>query len=142
MPKERNAGSKAPQEDPEYLARRAKNNEAIKKSREKARAKAAETKQRVDELKTDNKQLEDKISALDQEMKFLKDVFIAHGPRGGEASSSTATSGSGAVTPASVEAAARAAAPTPQVAAQVPKTEQQPEDSLDDLLSLLDRTPS
>jgi len=138
MPKERNVGNK---DDPEYLARRAKNNEAIKKSREKARAKAAETKQRVEELRTDNKQLEDKISALDQEMKFLKEVFIAHGPRGGEASS-TATSGSGPVTPAAVEAAARAAAPTPQVAAQVPKTEQPPEDSLDDLLNLLDRTPS
>merc|ERR1719317_1184834 len=65
-------------EDPEYLEKRAKNNEAIKKSREKARAKAKETQQKVDHLKKDNKRLEDKITVLGQEMQFLKEVFLAH----------------------------------------------------------------
>merc|ERR1712013_652428 len=64
--------------DPEYLEKRAKNNEAIKKSREKARAKAKETQQKVDHLKKDNKRLEDKITVLGQEMQFLKEVFLAH----------------------------------------------------------------
>ena len=80
-------------DDPEYLAKRAKNNEAIKRSREKARQKVAhtkhvssvkilcefmknsystqllqatETKEKVDALKSDNKELEDKITALGQ----------------------------------------------------------------------------
>ena len=64
--------------DPEYLEKRKRNNEAIKKSREKARAKAEETQKRVTELKTDNKRLEDKINVLGKEMQFLKDIFIAH----------------------------------------------------------------
>merc|ERR1712083_954361 len=58
--------------------KRARNNEAIKKSREKARAKAKFTQQKVDDLKKDNKRLEDKINVLGQEMQFLKDVFLAH----------------------------------------------------------------
>merc|ERR1712014_424115 len=65
-------------DDPEYKEKRARNNEAIKKSREKARAKAKYTQQKVDDLKKDNKRLEDKINVLGQEMQFLKDVFLAH----------------------------------------------------------------
>ena len=70
---------------------------------------ANETKEKVDALKSDNKELEDKISALGQvvkwimsiwgqtvtkvfqEMKFLKDVFIAHA---GNSSNSAATASS------------------------------------------------
>ena len=77
-------------DDPEYLAKRAKNNEAIKKSREKARLKANETKDRVANLKADNKRLEDQISVLGQEMKFLKDILVAHAS--GSKASSTVTS--------------------------------------------------
>ena len=63
-------------EDPEYLEKRKRNNEAIKKSREKAREKAAKTQERVEFLKDDNKKMEDKINVLGQEMKFLKDIFL------------------------------------------------------------------
>ena len=75
MPK---ASKQVDKNDPEYLEKRKRNNEAIKKSREKAKAKAEETQRKVDHFKTDNKRLEDKISVLGQEMQFLKDIFLAH----------------------------------------------------------------
>ena len=50
--------------DPEYLEKRKRNNEAIKKSREKAKQKAEETQKKVDILRKDNKRLEDKINVL------------------------------------------------------------------------------
>lgn len=71
--------------DPEYLEKRKRNNEAIKKSREKAKQKAEETQKRVDILRKDNKRLEDKISVLGQEMQFLKDIFLAHAGANGKA---------------------------------------------------------
>ena len=75
MPK---ASKQVDKNDPEYLEKRKRNNEAIKKSREKAKAKAEETQRKVDHFKHDNKRLEDKISVLGQEMQFLKDIFLAH----------------------------------------------------------------
>ena len=75
MPKQ---GKSIDKNDPEYLEKRKRNNEAIRKSREKAKAKASETGEKVDFYKKDNKRLEDKISVLGQEMQFLKDIFLAH----------------------------------------------------------------
>lgn len=132
MPKDRNNPGK---DDPEYLAKRAKNNEAIKRSREKARQKASETKEKVDALKSDNKELEDKITALGQEMKFLKDVFIAHASNtsDGAASSSAATSST------IVSGGIPAAPPAPGVEGEV--KEEQSDDFLTDLLAQLDPPP-
>ena len=64
--------------DPEYIEKRAKNNEAIKRTRQKAKEKAKETETKLENLRTENKSMEDKISVLDQEMKFLKDVYETH----------------------------------------------------------------
>ena len=75
MPKQ---SKQVDKDDPEYLERRKKNNEAIRKSRDKAKAKASETSEKVDYFKKDNKRLEDKISVLGQEMQFLKEIFLAH----------------------------------------------------------------
>ena len=75
MPKQSKQVDKS---DPEYLLRRQRNNEAIRKSREKAKVKASETTEKVEHFKKDNKRLEDKISVLGQEMQFLKDIFLAH----------------------------------------------------------------
>ena len=69
MPK---AAKQVDKNDPEYLEKRKRKNEAIKKCREKAKAKAEETQRKVETLKKDNKMLEDKISVLGQEMQFLK----------------------------------------------------------------------
>ena len=62
--------------DPEYLEKRRRNNEAIKKSREKAREKANKTEERIEELKRDNKETEEKIERLGSEMNFLKDILL------------------------------------------------------------------
>ena len=56
---------------------------------------AAETKEKVDTLKTDNKRLEDKIEVLGQEMKFLKDIFIAHASGSAPSPAAGAASGRG-----------------------------------------------
>ena len=69
MPK---APKQVDKNDPEYLEKRKRNNEAIKKSREKAKAKAEETQRKVETLKKDNKMLDDKIIVLGQEMQFLE----------------------------------------------------------------------
>jgi len=62
----------------EYLNKRARNNDAVKRSRQKAREKANETSTRVQKLKTENEKLEDRIKLLSKELTFLKDIFLAH----------------------------------------------------------------
>jgi len=64
--------------DEEYLNKRARNNDAVKRSRQKAREKANETSSRVQKLKTENEKLEEKIKLLSKELTFLKDIFLAH----------------------------------------------------------------
>eukprot|EP00095_Tigriopus_kingsejongensis_P001764 maker-scaffold183_size276960-snap-gene-1.29 protein:Tk01764 transcript:maker-scaffold183_size276960-snap-gene-1.29-mRNA-1 annotation:"ccaat enhancer-binding protein gamma" len=64
--------------DTEYQSRRARNNEAVKRSREKARQRAKETHERVSKLKTENEMLEERIKLLSKELTFLKDIFMAH----------------------------------------------------------------
>nr|ACO15152.1 CCAAT/enhancer-binding protein gamma [Caligus clemensi] len=63
---------------PDYLTKRARNNEAVKRSREKSRQKANETHDRVDSLKKENEMLEERIKLLSKELTFLKDIFMAH----------------------------------------------------------------
>merc|ERR1712173_380990 len=64
--------------DPVYKEKRAKNNEAIKRTRQKAKEKAKETETRLENLRSENKSMEDKIDILGKEMKFLKDVYETH----------------------------------------------------------------
>ena len=67
--------------DEEYLNKRARNNDAVKRSRQKAREKANETNSRVQKLKNENEKLEEKIKLLSKELTFLKDIFLAHSGR-------------------------------------------------------------
>ena len=67
--------------DEEYLNKRARNNDAVKRSRQKAREKANETNSRVQKLKNENEKLEEKIKLLSKELTFLKDIFLAHAGR-------------------------------------------------------------
>ncbi len=62
----------------EYLAKRSRNNEAVRRSREKARQKAKETHERVSSLKQENEMLEQRIKLLTRELSTLKDIFLAH----------------------------------------------------------------
>jgi len=64
--------------DPHYVEKRAKNNDAVKKSREKTRMKAKETMEKVSILKQENEMLEERIKLLHKELVFLKDIFFAH----------------------------------------------------------------
>ena len=64
--------------NPDYWAKRARNNEAVKKSREKAREKAKETTDKLSKLKVENEKLEGKVKLLSKELDFLKRVFLAH----------------------------------------------------------------
>jgi len=64
--------------DPHYIEKRSKNNDAVKKSREKTRQKAKETMEKVTQLKQENEMLEERIKLLAKELTFLKDIFMAH----------------------------------------------------------------
>lgn len=62
----------------EYTKRRERNNIAVKKSREKSRAKAKETSEQVNRLRSENEMLEQKVQILSKELSVLKDLFLAH----------------------------------------------------------------
>lgn len=63
--------------DAEYVSRRARNNEAVKKSREKARQRARKVRESVNKLKVENERLAERIKLLSLELTFFKDVFLA-----------------------------------------------------------------
>ena len=78
-PAKTDTGSQNEEEpDEDYLNKRARNNDAVKRSRQKAREKANETNTRVQKLKNENEKLEEKIKLLSKELTFLKDIFLAH----------------------------------------------------------------
>ena len=62
--------------DSEYQQRRQRNNIAVKKSREKSRARAQMTTAKVEELRRENNELEGKISVLSKELDLLKDLLV------------------------------------------------------------------
>jgi len=72
-------------EDPDYEEKRRKNNEAIRKSREKQKQKQKETQAQVDALKQENQQYEGQIKELEGQMEMLKGIFKAHAMRGAAA---------------------------------------------------------
>jgi len=72
------AADPADEGDEDYLNKRARNNDAVKRSRAKAKAKITETHDRVTILKKENQSLEGKIKSLSDQLTFLKDIFIAH----------------------------------------------------------------
>lgn len=50
----------------------------MKRSRVKSKLRTQQTLERVNQLKTENELLEEKIKMLTKELGFLKDLFIAH----------------------------------------------------------------
>jgi len=64
--------------DDDYQNKRARNNDAVKRSRAKAKAKVGETSERVNNLKAENEELESKIKIVSKELQLLKDMFVAH----------------------------------------------------------------
>ncbi|XP_023721592.1 CCAAT/enhancer-binding protein gamma-like isoform X2 [Cryptotermes secundus] len=62
----------------DYRRRRDRNNQAVKRSRVKSKLRTQQTLERVNQLKTENEMLKQKICMLTKELGFLKDLFLAH----------------------------------------------------------------
>jgi len=64
--------------DTEYEIRRQRNNDAVRKSREKAREKSQQVSQRMKLLRNENDSLEEKKKLLKKELSMLKEMFLAY----------------------------------------------------------------
>ncbi|KAI0229678.1 CCAAT/enhancer-binding protein gamma, partial [Lamellibrachia satsuma] len=62
----------------DYLNKRERNNVSVKKSRQKSRSRAREMKDRVENLRMENADLENKVALLSKELGILKELFISH----------------------------------------------------------------
>lgn len=60
----------------EYFEKRARNNVAVRKSREKAKLRQGVTETRVDQLVNENDRLQKKVDLLSKELNVLKSLFI------------------------------------------------------------------
>lgn len=68
---------KEPKKDTaEYYEKRARNNVAVRKSREKAKIRQNVTETRVQELTSENERLQKKVDLLSKELTVLKSLFI------------------------------------------------------------------
>lgn len=71
----------------EWRQKRDRNNDAVRKSREKSKKRIQETEHRVRELEEENRQLQSKITLLAKELNVLKSLFtsagVAQPPLGG-----------------------------------------------------------
>jgi len=64
-----------PKDTAEYVEKRERNNEAVKKSREKSREQAKHTVEKVTKLRSENEHLEQQVEILSKELVVLKDLF-------------------------------------------------------------------
>ncbi|KAK3576390.1 hypothetical protein CHS0354_018937 [Potamilus streckersoni] len=72
-----NKRKRLPEKDTEeYFDKRARNNVAVRKSREKAKQRQQETEERVQQLASENEQLQKKVDLLSKELHVLKSLFI------------------------------------------------------------------
>ena len=72
----RNRKRQPPKDTPEYYEKRARNNVAVRKSRDKAKLRQQETEDRVNSLQEDNENLQKKVDLLTKELNVLKSLFI------------------------------------------------------------------
>jgi len=61
----------------EYKEKRMKNNVAVKKSRDKSKAKAREAQTRVQQLQVENDHLQNTVDNMTSELRYLKDILIS-----------------------------------------------------------------
>jgi hypothetical protein len=64
--------------DPRYKKIRARNNESVKKSREKSRQQRDETIESINQLEQDNQQLTQNLQLIKQEYQQLQNLFKQH----------------------------------------------------------------
>ncbi len=67
-----------PRADPRYKQIRSRNNESVKKSREKSRQERDETIESINQLEQDNQQLIQNLQTLKQEYQQLQTLFKQH----------------------------------------------------------------
>jgi predicted nuclease with TOPRIM domain len=67
-----------PRTDPRYNQVRSKNNDSVKKSREKSRRERDETIEAINQLEKDNEQLTQNIKMMKQEYERLQELFQQH----------------------------------------------------------------
>ena len=67
-----------PRTDPRYDQVRSKNNDSVKKSREKSRRERDETVSAIDQLEEENEQLTQRIQTMKNEFQQLQDLFKQH----------------------------------------------------------------
>ena len=59
----------------EYLDKRAKNNAAVKRARQKAKERTEQTNTRIQRIKRENQELEARIKKLSDELNEMKDAY-------------------------------------------------------------------
>jgi seryl-tRNA synthetase len=59
----------------EYKRKRERNNESVRKSRAKTKAKENETLEQIKQLRKENEELENKVKLSEHELKILKDLY-------------------------------------------------------------------
>ena len=68
-------------DDDEYREKRDRNNVAVKKSREKSRQRSRETAEKMERLRRENEELEQRTVELASELRTLKDLLLARAGR-------------------------------------------------------------
>ena len=61
--------------DEDYVKKREKNNAAVKRARQKAKEKSQQTFKRIQKIKNENKELEERIKALSKELSTMKNIY-------------------------------------------------------------------
>ncbi|GMT27143.1 hypothetical protein PFISCL1PPCAC_18440 [Pristionchus fissidentatus] len=62
----------------DYRQKRARNNEAVNRTRQKKKQEEVDTSVKVDSLRMENSALERKVESLQKELSFLKEMFMAY----------------------------------------------------------------
>ncbi|KAF8366888.1 cebp-2 [Pristionchus pacificus] len=65
-------------EDQDYRVKRARNNEAVNRTRQKKKQEEVDTSLKVETLRVENSALERKVESLQKELSFLKEMFMAY----------------------------------------------------------------
>jgi len=77
MGSKKNKGSDVDKYSEEYREKRMKNNVAVKRSRDKSKAKAREAQTRVQQLQAENESLQNTVDAMTAELRYLKEMLIS-----------------------------------------------------------------
>ena len=72
-------GAQLPKNCEEYLRKRARNNLAVKKSRDRSKKRIVETQERVEQLTKENDELNTKVTLLSKELSVLRALFTNGG---------------------------------------------------------------